>query len=137
MSTTENLLGIGSRVKHPAFGDGVIIRLMPVAYQICFMVHGIKLVGKDYDKLDIIDAIPAEEAVTFTEAEKSLMKILRHWSDLSETVELGDKWKNGTLVLQPEDPGMKAKDMPIDTFFSQNCNGQRQTQSNGTTHQQQ
>ena len=31
--TSNNFLGIGSRVKHPAYGDGVIIRLHKAAYE--------------------------------------------------------------------------------------------------------
>jgi hypothetical protein len=116
---TENnlLLGVGSRVKHPAFEYGVVIRLTPVAYEICFMTHGIKLVGKEYDKLEVIEAIHTDEPVTFNEAEKSLIKILRTWSDITEKVELGDKWKNGTLELKPEDSSYKGKEMPIENFF--------------------
>lgn len=119
MNATPNSenLGIGSRVKHPAYGDGVVIRLHKAAYEICFMLYGIKMVGKDYDKFQIVEAIPAEEAVTFNEAEKSLMKILRTWSDVSEVVDLGDRWKGGTLILKPEDESLKPKDIPIETFF--------------------
>ncbi len=111
------VLGIGSRVNHPAYGDGVVIRVNVAAYEVCFLTCGIKNVGKSYTNWEIIEAIPAEEAVTFTAAEKSLMKILRNWSDISERVELGDKWVKGTLVLQPADSGLKSKEIPIDTFF--------------------
>lgn len=111
------ILGIGSRVKHPAYNEGVIIRLNPVSYEVCFMQFGIKQIGKDYDKWEIIDAIPADEAVSFSEAEKSLIKILRTWADISEIVPLGDKWKNGTMILKPENPDLKPKEVPIETFF--------------------
>lgn len=117
MSEENTLLGVGSRVRHPAFEHGVVIRLTPVAYEICFMTHGIKLVGKEYDKFEIIEAIPTQEAVTFTEAEKSLMKILRTWSDVSEIVPIGDKWKGGTMELKAGDPSYKSKEVPIETFF--------------------
>jgi len=117
MDNEKTLLGIGSRVKHPAFEYGVVVRLTPIAYEICFMTHGLKLVGKEYDKLEIIEAIPATETVTFNEAEKSLIKILRAWSDITEKVDLGDKWKGGTLELKPGDDSYKGKEMPIDTFF--------------------
>lgn len=119
MSASPNtgLLGVGSRVKHPAYGDGVVIRLHLAAYECSFMLYGIKMVGKDYDKWQIVEAIPADESVTFTEAEKSLMKILRHWSDISQVVDLGDRWKGGTMILKPEDESLKPKDLPIDTFF--------------------
>lgn len=115
MDTT--LLGVGSRVKHPAYGDGVVIRLHQAAYEICFMLYGIKMVGKDYGKFEIIESIPVTETVTYTEAERSLMKILRNWSDISEEVELGDKWTDGMLILQPGTEDLKPKEIPIDTFF--------------------
>ena len=117
MAENKELLGIGSRVKHPAYGDGVIIRLHPVAYEVTFMVYGIKNVGKEYDQWEIIERIETTEAVTFTEAEKSLMKILRQWSDITEIVPIGDKWKGGILLMQPKDSSLKAKDVPIETFF--------------------
>ncbi|MEM6698348.1 MAG: hypothetical protein AAF806_24705 [Bacteroidota bacterium] len=111
------ILGIGSRVKHPAYGDGVIIRLHPVAYDICFMLYGIKQVGKDYEKWEVIDAIPAQEGVSYSEMEKSLIKVLRNFNGLKEEVALGDKWEGGTLILQPEDHDLKGKEMSIESFF--------------------
>ncbi|MEY3052612.1 MAG: hypothetical protein RLY31_2397 [Bacteroidota bacterium] len=110
-------LGVGSRIRHPAFGDGVIIRLHPAAYECCFLLHGLKMVGKDYDKWEVIEHIPAESDITFSEAEKSLVRILRHWSGITETVPIGDRWEDGTLVLQPADTTLKSKEIPIETFF--------------------
>ena len=117
MSENKELLGIGSRVKHPAYGDGVIIRLHPVAYEVSFIVYGVKNVGKDYDQWEIIERIETAEAVSFSEAEKSLMKILRQWSEITEVVTDRDKWKGGILLIQPKDVILKAKDVPIETFF--------------------
>lgn len=113
----EGVLGVGSRVKHPAYGDGVVIRLHAAAYELAFTLYGLKLVGRDYDKWEIVEAIPAEEEVSFTEAEKALVKILKAYNGLEEVVDLGDKWIDGKLVLQPADPDMKEKEMDIDTFF--------------------
>ena len=110
-------LGIGSRVNHPAYGKGAIIRLHKAAYEVCFMMYGVKHVGYEYDKWEVIEAIPAAESVSFSEAEKSLMKILKTFNGLEEEIALGDKWINGTLVLKPEDDDLKPKEMPIDTFF--------------------
>ncbi|MFZ1457916.1 MAG: hypothetical protein WAT46_17865 [Saprospiraceae bacterium] len=111
------VLGIGSRVKHPAFGDGVVIGAEVVAYKVCFITYGIKMVGKEYSSWEIIEKIEADEKVSFSEAEKSLIKILKAWSDISEVVPLGDKWKNGILILKPDDTALKPKEVPIDTFF--------------------
>ena len=57
------------------------------------------------------------ETVSFTEAEKSLIKILKTWSDVSEIVPLGSKWDNGLMILRPGEAGLKDKEIPIDVFF--------------------
>jgi hypothetical protein len=111
------ILGIGSRVKHPAFGDGVVIGAEVVAYRVCFITYGIKLVGKEYSSWEIIEKVEADDKVSFSEAEKSLIKILKTWSDISEIVPLGDKWKNGLMILKPDDTSLKPKEIPIDAFF--------------------
>ena len=113
----SEILGVGSRVKHPAFGDGVVIGAEVMAYKVCFITYGIKLVGKEYSAWEIIDKVAADEAVSFSEAEKSLIKILKTWSDISEIIPLGDKWKNGLMILKPDDASLKPKEIPIDTFF--------------------
>ena len=117
MSETNNILGVGSRVKHPAYGEGVVIGLDIAAYKLCFMTYGIKMVGKEYDAWEIIEAIPSETDISFSEAEKSLIRILKTYNGLESKVDLGDKWDKGTLILKPADPNLKPKDMPIDIFF--------------------
>ena len=116
MSVDRNL-GVGSRVKHAAFGDGVVIETDVAAYKVCFIQFGIKLVGRDYHSWEIIDKIEPEESVSFNDAEKSLIKILRAWSDISEVVPLGDKWKEGTLIIRSSDGTVKDKEIPIENFF--------------------
>ncbi|MEL6922724.1 MAG: hypothetical protein AAFO94_01670 [Bacteroidota bacterium] len=115
--TSITTLGIGSRVKHPAFGDGVVIRIHKAAYDVCYITYGIKTVGKSYSNWEIIEAVDALEEVSFSDAEKSLIKILQTWSGQTEVVEMGDRWNDGTLILKPGEEGMKEKEMPIDTFF--------------------
>lgn len=110
-------LGIGSRVKHPAYGDGVVIGIDVAAYKCCFIQFGIKHVGKEYEKWEIIEAIEPVQEVSFTEAEKSLRRILRTMSDVSEEVELGDRWEGGLMILEPGDEDLKSKEIPIESFF--------------------
>lgn len=117
MNQETTTLGIGSRVKHPAYGDGVVIRIHPAAYDVSFMLYGIKSVGRDYDKWTVVEAVPAEETISFTEAEKSLLRILRAYNALDEVVPLGDRWQGGLLILKPEDESLKPKEMPIEDFF--------------------
>jgi hypothetical protein len=118
MDNLENLLGVGSRVKHSAYGDGVVIKLNYNTYDVCFMLYGIKEIGKTYDKWEIIERIEPEDTMTFSKIEKSLVSILKKWSDATEVVPLGDKWVGGTLVFKPLDSNLQGKEVPIDTFFN-------------------
>jgi len=117
MSDQVSFHGIGSRINHPAYGDGVIIKLEQAAYIVCFILHGIKQVGKSYTAWEIIESVPSAEAVSFTAAEESLRKILSSMSDISQVVPLGDKWDGGVMILRPQDSSLKDKEIPIDTFF--------------------
>lgn len=113
----NNCLGVGSRLNHPAFGVGVVIKLYAISYDVCFMLHGIKQVGKNYDKWEVIEHIPAEETITYSDAEKSLLRILKNYNLVQDNPDIGDKWKNGLLILQPFDKALKSKEIPIETFF--------------------
>ena len=115
--TIVKTLGIGSRVKHPAFGGGVVIRIGKIAYEVCFMIHGIQAVSRTYDQWEIIEATEAIDEVSFTGAEKALVKILKHYNGIQEKVELGDKWNNGMMILKPNDAGLKSKEIPLEAFF--------------------
>lgn len=110
-------LGIGSRVKHPAYGDGVIIGLEPKAYHVCFIKYGIKPLGKEYKSWEVVEAVESEKALTYDRLEKSLINILRDWNGIGELAKLGEKWKGGKMVLVPYDETLKGKEMPIEGFF--------------------
>jgi len=111
------ILGIGTRLQHTQFGPGVIVGVRLATYLISFINEGIKEIDKTDDQLEeIIPEKVTVELETTSEVEKSLLKILRLWSDASEIVPLGDRWKGGTMLLQPADKTQKAK-IPIDVFF--------------------
>ena len=111
-------LGIGTRLQHPQHGPGVIVGVRLATYLISFISDGIKEIDKNDDRLEeIIPENVTLELETTSDVEKSLLKILRLWSDASEIVPLGDRWKGGTMLLQPADKTQKAKEIPIDIFF--------------------
>ncbi len=111
------LYGVGSRLSHPSYGDGVVIKLNPENYEICFMTYGIKQISKDYDRFSEIERIEPSEEISFSDAEKSLARILQQWLGITEMVPLGDKWKGGIMELKPSNPSLKSKEMPIEAFF--------------------
>ena len=118
MEDQQMQLGIGTRLQHRLFGPGVVIAVKYAVYIISFINHGIKEIDKTDDKLqDIIPENVSAEVETVSAVEKSLLKILRQWSDTTELVPLGDKWQNGLLLLQPADKTQKPKEIPVDVFF--------------------
>jgi len=114
----QTILGIGTRLQHTQYGPGVIIAVRYATYFISFIHHGIKEIDKTDTQLDeIIPENVSAEVETVSETEKSLLKILRLWNGVSEPVPLGDRWRGGTLLLQPQDKTQKPKEIPVEEFF--------------------
>jgi hypothetical protein len=111
-------LGVGTRLQHTQYGPGVIVGVKYAVYIISFINHGIKEIDKADTNLDeIIPEQVTVEIETTSEVEQSLLKILRLWGGLNETVPIGDKWIGGTMLLQTADRTLKPKEIPIDDFF--------------------
>src|SRR6476659_7596167 len=100
----QTLLGIGTRLQHTRYGPGVIVGIRYATYLISFIHQGIIEVDKNDNKLDEIQNENVKEEVeTNSQVEKSLLKILRLWADISEVVKIGDRWQGGTIILKPKD----------------------------------
>ncbi len=111
-------LGIGSRVEHPQFGKGVIIQVRSDAWEITFIENGNRIIQRDFQGLKVIEAVETpDEMLTYERMEKSLIRVLRRFSDVQETVPLGQKWAGGRMVMYPGDTSLKEKEIPIDGFF--------------------
>lgn len=111
------ILGIGSRIIHPEYGKGVITNVSSTDYWVTFIENGLETITLD-DTFEIIEATENEvDTVSFSEVEKSLRNILKKWSDVSEIVPIGDKWKGGKIILEPGQAALASKEIPIDTFF--------------------
>ena len=114
----EQALGIGSRVRHPEFGDGVIIQAYADVFEIVFMEHGWRKLTRAYQDLEVIDAMePDRDMVSYEQVESLIVKALRRYSDLQELVEMGEKWTGGRMILEPGRDGLASKEIPIETFF--------------------
>lgn len=111
-------LGIGTRLQHTQHGPGVIVGIKYATYLISFINTGIKEIDKTDPQLDeIIPENVSVEVETQSEAERSLLKILKMWGGITETVPLGDRWIKGMLLLQPADKSLKPKEIPVEDFF--------------------
>ena len=111
------ILGIGSRIKHPTYGMGVVTNVTSKMYWVTFIDNGLETIAID-DEFEIIEGVEDEvDTVSFYEVEKTLRDLLKRYSDISEVIPIADKWKGGTLVMQPGDSNLADKELPIDTFF--------------------
>ncbi|MDC7994486.1 hypothetical protein [Altibacter sp. HG106] len=112
-----SILGIGSRINHPEYGKGVVTNVDSKMYWVTFIDSGLETIDLS-DDFEVIEASDDDlDTVSFYEVERSLRSILKKWSDASEIVPIADKYKGGTLVLNPSDTNLSSKEIPIDTFF--------------------
>jgi hypothetical protein len=115
-------LHVGMRVRHPQYGLGTVKTISEVTAEIQFD-EGRKTVAPEPSGLQ-----PGEPQAALTALEVPLTQIVR------ETVEtvldklgmedpndsrslLATRWHGGKLVLHPADPGLQAKEVPVETFF--------------------
>jgi hypothetical protein len=114
----EITLGIGSRIRHPEFKEGVIIQVYADSYEIIFIDYGRKQIMKSFKGLEVIDYVaPDIDLMSYEEVEKRFTKIIRRFTDIQETVQIGRKWEGGRIILEPGDKNLMPKDMPIDALF--------------------
>ena len=116
-------VGIGSRIKHPGLGEGVIVGSTYTHYNISF-AKGLAEIVKTFPGLEVVERVelvePVAEAtsgLTLEEVEDALQRILLKWSDATQIVPLADKWQSGTMVLKPSSSALQTKEIPIDQFF--------------------
>lgn len=113
----KQILGIGSRINHPQYGKGVVTNVTSKMYWVTFIDSGLETISVD-DEFEIIEAAEDEvDSVSFYDVEESLLEILHKWNGISEVVPIGDRWKGGTMILQPADRSLASKEVPLDTFF--------------------
>jgi len=115
---SEELLGIGTQVYHSEFGKGVVVEVNLSTYNVFFKERGDKEIPHLDSRMRVENLV--EDKVTrlkVEEVEAVLTSILQKWSDVGGTVDLGKKWVGGMLSLQPANPDLKPKEIPIETFF--------------------
>lgn len=113
-----NQLGIGTRIKHGTYGQGIICRIGVEYFSISFFEGGLREIARTDEDIEVIEAIDeGNNMVSMDEVEDILYRLLTKHSDTSEVVEIADKWKGGLLVLEPKDENLQVKEIPLDTFF--------------------
>jgi hypothetical protein len=96
---------------------GVITNVSSKEYWVTFIENGLETIAIN-SEFEVIDAAENEvDTISFYDVEQSLLSMLKKWSDISEIVPIGDKWKGGKIILEPGQAGLANKEIPVDTFF--------------------
>ena len=88
-----------------------------------FKDHGEKEFNKDFSGWEIVeegmDAGSADLSDITSAVEQVFEEHMYRIEQYIEPapIELGDRWEGGTLLMQPEDAGLQAKEVPMETFF--------------------
>jgi hypothetical protein len=115
----DTLLGIGSRIEHPKYGKGVVVAIDAEFFTIWFLDEGSSRgIARDYDGLIVLEKIEIEaEPITLEDVKRAVAEVIEEKYGAEEVVLLGDKWKNGSVILKPGSTDLQPKDFPIETFF--------------------
>src|ERR1041385_317189 len=115
-------LHIGMKVRHPQYGVGTIRSLTEHTAEIAFD-DAPRTIAPESSDLQ-----PAEATDNLSELQVPLASLIREAAQATVdalglekkdvVVEgLASRWQSGTVVLQPADSSLQAKEVPLETFF--------------------
>lgn len=116
-------LTVGSHIDHERYGEGIIGKVNLVSYDVYFARGGKIEILKSNKEFTVLSK---ETTPTLSEntanidiesIEKLIVSTLDKYGMFQEIVPLGTKWTGGKMVLQPANPSLQSKEIPIETFF--------------------
>jgi hypothetical protein len=114
-------LAVGTRIDHSKYGEGIISQNNPLTYKIIFVRGGeieFSKLNIQFDVLEEVEALEEQKpGINIKEIETMLKYVLDRFNGLEYKVELGKKWQNGIMILQPANKDLKPKEVPIEAFF--------------------
>lgn len=113
-------LSVGTRIDHDRYGEGVVGKVNLVSYDIYFARSGkveILKSNKDFKVLETPEGAQPAGSVDVEAMQTLIEKTLEKFGLLQEVVPLGEKYTGGKLIIQPNNPGLQPKEIPIETFF--------------------
>jgi hypothetical protein len=113
------MIGIGGKINHGKYGEGVIFGEEGTAWRIFFKDHGEKALAKEHVSYEVVEPAPetAGGGIALEDVVSAVENVFQQFLESPAPVELGDKWIGGTLSLQPADDDLQNKDLPISSFF--------------------
>lgn len=117
----EQELAIGTRIDHNKYGVGIISFKDLTSYKVIFVRGGEIQFSKSRFEAEVLEepenADKSNDGLSLKDVERVIADVLDRHGSLQQIVHLGDKWKGGTMLLQPANRDLKPKDIPVETFF--------------------
>jgi hypothetical protein len=113
-------LTVGTHLDHDRYGEGIVGKVNLVSYDIYFARTGkmeILKSNKEFKVLDTVEAESSSNSIDIDAIEKLICHTLDKYGMLQEVVPLGERWSGGKLIMQPGNPSLQSKEIPIETFF--------------------
>lgn len=119
--TPEVSAGVGSRVSHNLFGRGVVVDVSAETFTVWFKSQqATRNVSKDFLGMKVTEFVSSNQTpgqISLSDIEEALDTVLERRLHEIQLVPLGSRWDGGTMVMQPKDKSLQAKEVPIDVFF--------------------
>jgi hypothetical protein len=112
-------LAVGTRVSHPAYGEGLVSKSHLTVYEIYFE-HGGKVELTKYNPdLKILDE-PDDKprtGLSLADIEEAITFVMDKYQGITFDVKIADKWKGGTLIMKPVNEELQSKEVSMEGFF--------------------
>ena len=113
---------VGTRINHEKYGEGIISQNGNLTIKVLFVRGGGEI---EFSKANVSYEVLAQSELpddgqprlNVKEFERMLTLVLNQYNAIEYKAELGKKWEGGTMILQPANPDLKPKEIPIETFF--------------------
>jgi len=110
----------GMVVYHATLGTGRVVNTGDGRVAVNFIKHGMRSYTEDLadEELSETPFINEEESddVDTDELKEAIRRVILEEGMLG-TVDIGERWEGGEMVLKPGKPGLQDKSVPIETFF--------------------
>ncbi|MBO4645664.1 MAG: hypothetical protein J5642_04030 [Bacteroidales bacterium] len=111
---------VGTRINHEKYGEGIISQNNTLTFKAIFIRGGEIEFSKTAASFEVLEPGSMDDGqprISVKEFEKMLTLVLAKYNAIEHTATLGKKWEGGTMLLQPANPELKPKEIPVETFF--------------------
>ncbi|HNW68625.1 MAG TPA: hypothetical protein PKK66_07240 [Bacteroidales bacterium] len=118
----EKDFNVGTRIDHEKYGEGIISQNNQLTYKAIFIRGGEIEFSKMSAQFQVVEVNERPEnndqpRLNLREVEHLITTIFNRYNAIENKVELGKKWEGGMLIMQPGNPELKPKEIPVETFF--------------------